>query len=545
MRDISLSMAAKCAYVLVCVLLAVFVAYPLGLMVATSFTGEAPLANFAAIVASNAQLVANSVGSAVLASLMSTALAFFVALVIVFGPRRLSRPLMGVSLLGIISPPFVASLAYVELFGRRGLISHYVLGLSISPYGWHGVVVMQAVFFASINVLLLVSVLERIDTSILEAAQDLGAKPGEVLSQMVVPLAAPTLGCCLLLTIVRCLSDYGTPVVIGGGFETIATSIYMQVVGYSDLRASAVLNMILLIMCVAVFFVYNKLMLRADKLVQGSMGSSRMVREERLGGILGVIALVVGIGYLAFMVLEYTTIFMSAFLKGITPASGFTLKNFNHLFTYDLMPLMRSIVYAALAALVATLVGSLVAYFSKRRRVRGRSVLEFVVTMPYMLPGTCIGLGYILAFNSVPLKLTGTAFILVAVLVAKHLTVSSNALSQSMLQIPEELDLAARDLGASEMRAFSDVIVPNLKEATTLSMVNMFSGSMVAYGAVLFLVTPAHKTAVFVLFDSLSGGKYGQAAMLSVAIIVISVLVNVLIKGLVMGRVSSDVSQAR
>ena len=139
--------------------------------------------------------------------------------------------------------------------------------------------------------------------------------------------------------------------------------------------------------------------------------------------------------------------------------------------------------------------------------------LDFVTTVAYTLPGICLGLGYILAFNRPPVELVGTSAIIVAVLAAKELAISTRAFSSALAQVPAELDMAAADLGTSAVGILGRVLAPNLLEAAGVSLVNGFSSAMVSYSAVLFLVTPANKTAVFELFDALSGGKYGEGGL--------------------------------
>ena len=440
----------------------------------------------------------------------------------------------------MISPPFVASLAYVELFGRRGLITHGILGLSVSPYGWQGVVLMQALFFAAINVILFTSVLGRVDRASIQAALDLGAPMRRVFSDIIVPLVRPATYVCLLLTFVRSVSDYATPVVIGGKFDTVATQIYVRVVGYSDLRGAAMLNVLLFAVSVVAFLAYRRLDAGVSA-VSGSLGvSARPAPDEagfRLTGPVGVAAHVICALFSAFLAVLYLTIAHAAFTRGMGWSAPFTLENLEHLMTFDLGSLRRSIVFSLVTALVSTALGLLAAYYAHRRRVRASVALDFVTTVAYTLPGICLGLGYILAFNRPPVELVGTSAILIAVLAAKELAISTRAFSSALAQVPAELDMAAADLGTPAVGILGRVLAPNLLEAAGVSLVNGFSSAMVSYSAVLFLVTPANKTAVFELFDALSGGKYGDAAMVSLAIIVVTTLVNVIFyKFLLKGR---------
>lgn len=514
-------------YLAVAASVLLFVAYPLLRMAAQVVVGDLSLADCGDILLSQADVMAGSALVALLSAILSTALAL--ALVVVFGNRVMGRLMVGIATMSIISPPFVASLAYIMLFGRRGLITHGMLGLDVSPYGWPGVVIMQTLFFAAINVLMIASVLRRVDARVLDAARDVGAPVGRVLVDVVLPLLWPTLLSCLMLTFVRSLSDYGTPVVIGGSFETVASEIYLQIVGYSDLGMAALLNLLLMGVAILVFVGYGRLATWSDRLVAAAPASAMDEGSGpglRLGGVPGAVSYALSALFLAFMVVLYATIVRTAFSSGIGWAAQPTLSNLQHLARFSLPSLGRSLAYAAIAAAIATLLALTIAYYVHRRRILGGRALEFMVTLPYLIPGTCFGLGYLLAFNAAPLKLTGTAAIIVLVLIFKQLTISEQTFSQTMAQISPELDMAARDLGASGAGVFADVIVPNLRSAMLVSLVNVFSTSMVAYGAVLFLVSAGHKTAVFELFDALSGGTYGAAAMMSLAILVVTLAVN-------------------
>lgn len=524
------------ALVLFC---AVFIAWPIGSFVWQAVAPGSSSAPIADVLAQNARVLSNSAFVGLLTSLLSCTLALAVALVLTFGPVRWARVVEALVTVSMISPPFVASLAYIELFGRRGLVTHGLLGLSVSPYGWWGVVLMQSLFFAAINVILIRSVLERVDRSAVQAALDLGAPMGRVFLDVIVPLLRPALAVCLLLTFVRSISDYATPVVIGGKFETIATQIYVRVVGYSDLGGAAALNLVLFCVASIAFAAYRRLS-EAGGMASGSLRTSlRPAPGEagfRLRGVLGALCHVACAAFVVFLAVLYATIVHAAFTKGMGWSAPFTLDNLEHLVEYNMDTIGRSVAYSLLSALLSTGLGLLAAYYAHRRRLVGSAVLDFLTTLPYAIPGLCLGLGYVLAFNRPPLELVGTAAIIVCVLASKEIAISTRAFTAALAQVPPELDMAARDLGAPAPSVLAGVLLPNLREAIGVSLVNGFSSSMVAYAAVLFLTAPGHKTAIFELFDALSGGKYGDAAMISLALIAITTTVNAVFHLLLLKR---------
>jgi len=481
------------ALALTVALVAVFCAWPIVAMLARSLDGgpAAAAARFAKVLGDSSPLIANSLFCGMLAAALSCAVALAVAVVGAFGPRRLGTAARGAALLSMVSPPFLASLAYIQLFGRRGLVTHGLLGLSCDPYGWLGIVVMQGLFFCAVNVMLLQASISRIDRRLMAAAADLGASGTRVFLDVVMPLVRPTLAACFLLTFVRSVSDYGTPVVIGGAFETVASRIYVQLTGYGDLAGAAVLNICLLACAVAAYGARRHLDAKAERLVAGTMGEGD-AGTWRLTGPAAAVLSCVACAFAAFVAVLYLAIVRCAFVRGMGWGAPFTLENFRHLVDFDLAPLGRGMAYGALAALVGCALGAAVAYFCHRRHVAGSPLLSFAV----------------------------------AVRAARQLTVSVDAFSNALGQVPRDLDRAAADLGAGELTCFSSVLWPNLREAVAVSLLNGFSSAMMAYGAVVFLVAPSTKTGIVQLFDALSGGRYGYAAAIAVVLIAITLAVD-------------------
>lgn len=461
--------------------------------------------------------------SALACTLFSTATAIFIA------TRRgwVKMACMALLLITMVSPPFVSSLAYIQLYGRRGWITYRLLGISWDPYNCWGVIWMQSISFVPLNALLLIGILSKLDTGSLQAARDLGAKPAAILRDVVLPLMGPGILVSLLLSFVRSLSDYGTPVIIGGRFSTIASEIYLQLVGYSDLEKSSAMNMFLLLPAIAAFFLYRYLMRRSDKLSEGSRArQGRLELSLSRCGLAGVAIAAVSILFFLMMVLQYGCIFLAGFLKSTKGVYSFTLRNWEELWRLDTTTMVRSVVYALIVSLVGTLFAMLFAYYMERRRVPGRSFFDCVATLPYMLPGTCFGIGYILAFNHEPLKLTGTAVIVLANMLFKQLPTATKICSASLTQVPLALERSARDLGGGQLAVLRDVILPSLRPAFLSCFVYNFSSSMTTAGAIIFLINPGKKLAVFKLFDAVYTGDYAVASLIASVIIVIVLAVE-------------------
>ena len=183
-------------------------------------------------------------------------------------------------------------------------------------------------------------------------------------------------------------------------------------------------------------------------------------------------------------------------------------------------------IYALIVALVGTLFAMLFSYYVYRRRVRFRTFFDCLATLPYMLPGTCFGIGYILAFNHPPLKLTGTAVIVLANMLFKQLPTTTKICAATLAQIPEAQERAVRDLGGDQLNVLRDVIFPGLRPAFLSCFAYNFSSSMTTAGAVLFLIDPGHQLMVFKLFDAVYTGEYALASLMASAMILIVLAVE-------------------
>lgn len=515
--------------VLLAACVALFVAYPMWRIVSQSLIGPGGLTPeyLSSVWDSYRTPLANSVFTGVCTSMACTVFSIGVALVVVTRKGWGRRLLMGGLLVSMVSPPFVASLAYIQLYGRRGWVTHDLLGLSVDPYGCWGVVLMQTVSFIPLSALLLVGILDKMDRDAVNAARDLGARPPSVLRDVVLRLMGPGILVSLLLTFVRSLADFGTPIIIGGRYSTIAAEIYLQIVGYSDLNMSAAMNVFLLVPSVAAFFIYRALMRRDARLTQAGRGhQGRLDLPLARCGAAGIVCWALAVFFYVVNALQYLCIFASGFLKRRRGTYSFTLDNWNELWGYDTGTLLRSMFYAAVVALVGTLFAMLLSYFVNRRRMPGGTALDCLASLPFMIPGPCFGLGYILAFNHDPLKLTGTAFIVMANMLFKQLPTSTKICAASLAQIPAATEDAVRDLGGSRLSVVKDAVLPQLGPAFLSCFSYNFTTAMTTAGAVLFLISPGQKLAVFTLFDAVYRGDYGIASLMASAIIVVTVAVE-------------------
>lgn len=194
--------------------------------------------------------------------------------------------------------------------------------------------------------------------------------------------------------------------------------------------------------------------------------------------------------------------------------------------------LFRSIAYSLIAAFGGSIIGLLLQYYICIRSKNFLKIIDFFATLPYILPGTFFGIGYILAFNKGPLHLTGTAAIVVLNIMFKSLPFSTKVFNTSMKLIDSNEILSAKDLGANEGFVFKDIILPHSVKDFVISLMNNFNSGMTTVGSIIFIVYPARKVLTLVMFDVINSGKYNTASVLALIIILICLGMNLLFLGI-------------
>ena len=437
-----------------------------------------------------------------------------------------------VALLPLISPPFVTGLATILLFGRRGLVTHRLLGLTFDPYGWHGLWFSQTLAFFPLAYLGVAGVLRSIRPSLELAAHNLGARRWAAFRTITVPLATPGIASAALLVSIFVLADFGNPMVLGGSFYVLATEAYLQIIGRYNTEMAAVLCTVLLVPALG-FFLAQRYWLgrRAYITVTGQPTGleprrlSPAVRWALFGGCL-VVALVVALIYLVIAVGAFARIW------GID--WSLTLGNFAYTL-FKQRDLYNSVRFGLTAALLAALVATVAAYLTQRKSFPGRGALDFLTLLPLALPGTLVGIGFVLAFNQPPLELAGTAAIIVVAMAIRTLPVGYRLAVASLQQIEPSIEWASRNLGASSLRTFVRIMLPLLRYAFAGGFIYTFVKSINTLSAVIFLVTPGKAVASASILGLAEQGYWGLATALAFSLIVIALLALGLLR-LVAGR---------
>lgn len=469
-------------------------------------------------------LVKNSILSATLTALLSTIFALALGLMTFFVTERQKKVIMFILLLTMVSPPFIGSLTYIELFGRNGFITKDILRLSINPYGLWGVVSVQTLGFTSLNAVLLIGYLDSFDNTMIESAKSLKATTTSILIDIIIPLMKPAIAVCFLLSFIRSMADFSSPMIIGGAFNTLATEAYLSVIAKGNSSRASAMSIILFIPSVIVFIIYSHFLKEQQRVSKNLRETKTRMKKTGLYHLVRILALF----FILWLVIQYMAIFTSAFTDKYKGEVYFTLQNIIDSIPHIKDSFLRSIIYSIIAGFFASLIGLILSFYSYIMKGKFMKAVDFISNMPYIVPGTFFGLGYIFAFNDSPLKLTGTAAIVILNLIFRQLPMSIRTIQSSMTQIESATLNSAKDLGAHNLYILKDMVLPMSYSGLFLSFTNAFISSMTTIGSIIFIVYPSRKLATFVLFDLVSSGKYKIASVLSCIIIIVCLSVSLL-----------------
>ncbi|WP_314907895.1 ABC transporter permease [Oribacterium asaccharolyticum] len=514
---------------LLCFPLVLFIVYPTMLLFIQAFQGDSGFAVFSDVLQRYRLAFWNSIESSFFSAFLSTIFAFFLAYGILQLKSNIQRICLIILSISLVSPPFISSLSFISLYGRRGLISYRLLKLSLDPYNKYGVIGMQSLHFTCLNILFFIHALRAMDGKLFYSARDLGAGPLSIVKDIVLPLLKPAFLASFFISFLRALADFGTPVIIGGRYSTLASEIYLQLIGYSDFQKTAVMNILLLFPALFSFYFYRRAMEQSDKWNGEQKGRTRpdFPANFLIRTVLSILLCL----FFLFECLQYLSIFLYGFLRFDQGEVHFTLENMGELFQYNLSTMYLTLALSVITGFFGSFFSFVLAYIVERKLPFGKKTIDFVLSLPYLLPGTCFGLAYILAFNKAPFRLTGTVWIILFSLIFRQMPLGSRMASAAISSLPKNMERAGRDLGANPIRVFLDILFPILLPSFLSSVYNQFTQSLTTMGAVIFLISAKYKVLVYTLFDAINRGSYNVASLISGIMILLSLAFYLLLEG--------------
>lgn len=453
------------------------------------------------------------------------------------------KPLLRVlTILPIITPPFVVGLALTLLFGRSGLVTEALSWMfGIEPgrwlYGLTGIWIAQVLSFTPISFLVLISVVEGVSPSMEEASLTLRADRWRTFWKISLPLMKPGLANAFLISFIESMADFGNPMVLGGSHGVLSTEIFFAVVGsQNDPSRAAVLAIILLAFTMSAFLAQRFWL--AGKSYATVTGKGDSGSHIALPRPVSVAVHSVVLPWIAFTIVVYGMIFFGGFVKTWGLDNSLTFQHYIKAFSIGWRDsggiawtgvawnsFWTTMEIALISAPLTAIVGLLTAYLIVRQRFVGRGLFEFALMMSFAIPGTVIGISYIMAFNLPPVEMTGTALILVACFVFRNMPVGVRGGVAAMSQLDKSLDEASLTLGANSFRTIRKVILPLLRPAITAALVYSFVRAITSISAVIFLVSAQYNMSTAFIVGLVENGEYGVAIAYSSALIVVMTVI--------------------
>ena len=533
-------------------LLGLFVVYPLLMLAGTAFIqdGSLALAPLASVLAKpvTQRAFLNSLLLGTLVGIIGTALGFLFAFTVSRANLRPGwvRLIDAMTLLPLISPPFTTSIAFIFSFGPRGLITYELFGIrGANVYGLGSTLAAEVLTYFPIAYLALRPVLAAIGGNLEEMAFSLGSSRAHVFRTVTLPLALPGLANAFLLLFAASLADFATPLILAGNsFPVLPTEAYLQITGLFDLKGGAAMSLLLLVPAALVYFVQRTWVERGYYVtISGKAGPQSTIRS--VTPVARWLLILVCLAVACFIAYLYALLLHASLVVAFGANHTLTLAHYRVIFTEGRKAITDTMIIALIGMPLGGFYGVLLGYLVARKEFAGRAAMEIVSMVNYALPGTIVGIAYLIAFNDPPIALTGTALIIIACYVFRYSPTGIRTTVALLHQIDKSLEEASRSLGARSVTTFRRITLPLVMPAFFAGVGVVFIRSMTAISATIFLVSIGWTLITVRILENMTELSLGPAAAFSVFVIVIVMLVTTAVNALLRRLPAAAAEQAQ
>lgn len=460
-----------------------------------------------------------SIGLAAIVATTVTLLGLFLA---ILGQRTrfsiVKKSLASISLLPIITPPFVLAFAMIFLFGRQGMVTKQILGLRTNElFGLIGVAGAQILAFTPIAYLVIRGSVASLDPALEEASVTLGAGRWTTFRTITWPLLRPALANAFLLTLIESFADFGNPLILGGDRFYLSTEVFSAYSARFDQNEAAVLGLVLLVIVLSIFFAQRR-WLGGDSFVTvtGKPSSGKFVELPRAFEAFLLFLFTI---WTVLVLSLYGSIIYGSFVKIWGINNTLTLQNYKDFMNQGWPVFLYTAKVAAISAVPAAFLGFLIAYLVVRQKFWGRNFVELGSMLSFAIPGTVMGIAYILAFNNGPWLLTSSMVILVLAFIFRNMPVAIRGGIAGLAQIDPSLEEASTTLRANSSTTLRRILVPLLIVPLIGGLIFAFVRAMTAISQVIFLISSGNKLATTLLLGWVEQGQLGRASAMATIMI--------------------------
>lgn len=425
------------------------------------------------------------------------------------------------TLLPLISPPFTSSVALTLALGPNGFLLNFLGIPDFNFYGFWGTWIGETLTYFPVAYLALSAVLVSLDPSMEDAALSLGSSPWRVFYTITLPMTTPGLANSLLLLFANSLADFATPLVLGGtSFPVLPTQAYLQITGMNDLKGGAGLSFLLLLPALTAYLLQHYWVNRRSYVtITGKSGARSSVKGMGRIGETFVVSFCLFITF--FVIMLYAIILIASLVRVFGVNHTFTLEHYVYVFKFGQKAIQDTLIVAALVTPIGGLLAVIIGFITYRKKIFGNRLLDFTCMLNYALPGTVVGIAYIIAFNEKPFLLTGGLTILVAAYIFRYFAAGIRSVVASLHQIDKNIEEASFSLGANGSRTFFKITLPLVIPAVLAGMRYLFIHSMTAISATIFLISINWTLLTTRILESMTGLQFAQASAFSVVLIVL------------------------
>lgn len=467
-----------------------------------------------------------TVVSTILAVIIGLPLAYILRRVKIFG----SKTIQILVVVSYISPPFIGAYAWIQLLGRGGVITKFLNNTFDMNYdgiyGFAGIVLVLTLQSFPLIFIYISGALKNLDNSLIEAAESLGYSGIQRVMRIVVPLITPTILASSLLVFMRVIADFGTPMLIGEGYRTIPVLIYTQFMSEvgGDAGFAAAIAAIFIIVTIALFMI-QRIIARQYSYSMSALKPMEIKRSYGLKNVLshGVVYVIALLSILPQLVVVYTSFLETT--GGQVYTGKFSLQNYETiLFNRDLSMILNTYTLGFFAIVIIVIVGILIAYLTVRKRNLITSMLDTISMLPFVIPGSVLGIALVFAFNDGPFFLTGTALIMIIAFVIRRMPYTIRSSTAIISQISPSMEEAAVSLGASEKKTFFKVIVPMMMPGVLAGAIMSWITILGELSASIILYSSNTQTLAVSIYSEVIRGNFGNASAYSAILTVTSIL---------------------
>lgn len=473
-----------------------------------------------------------SIFNSIKVSLLATALTLIIGIPLAYFYQMYE--IKGKSVLQVIiilcsmSAPFIGAYSWIMLLGRSGVITKFiesVLPIRMpSIYGFNGILLVLALQLFPLVFLYVSGALKNVDNSLLEAAENMGCSGFKRFLTIVIPLCMPTIIAATLMVFMRAFADFGTPLLIGEGYQTFPVVIYNSYFAETggDHNFGAAISIIAIVITAIIFLIQRYI----NNQFKFTMNALHPIERKQIHGVKAVLINVYCwfIVLLAFMPQVY--VMYTSFLKtsGKIFLPGYSLDSYKFAFSHLKNAIPNTFLIGGAALVIVIVIAILIAYLVVRRSNMINRIIDTLSMVPYIIPGSVVGIALVMAFNKKPIVLAGTAAIMIVALVIRRIPYTIRSSTATLQQIPMSIEEAAISLGSSKLKAFFTITVPMMANGILSGAIMSWVTIITELSTAIILYNLKTITLTLATYTYVSRGNYGIAAAYATILTVATVI---------------------